>query len=230
MEKQTFEYCRGLKEKGYDLCIQPVRVSQYTDEEFVAMLKMFAPLKPKAIYVVDSWGTENAENLLHYMELADQHLPADIAIGYHGHNNMMHALAVAQRMLARNFDREIIIDASVYGIGRGAGNLNLEIIAKYLNEEYGKSYNLDPMLDVNELYLKDIFKKEEWGYSIPFFLTACNKCNPKYARYLWDERHLPMDQIRAILENLSDEQKVIFDKKETERLLEAYLAGKAAGK
>lgn len=227
--EEGFEYCKGLVEKGYHLCVQPVRVSQYSDEEFVAMLNQFAVLKPMAIYVVDSWGTDNPEDLLHYMRLADQHLPKDIAIGYHGHNNMMHALSVAQDMLREQFNREIIIDASVYGIGRGAGNLNLELIAKYMNERYGKSYDIFPMLQVNDKYVQDIFKKEAWGYSIPFFLTAYYKANPKYARYLWDELRLSSDEIRYIMAGLSDENKVIFDKKNADILLKEYHEKKGWG-
>lgn len=219
---EGYDYCKGLVEKGYKICIQPVRVSQYTDEEFIALVKRFSELNPLAVYVVDSWGMDNPEELLHYMHLADQYLPADIAIGYHGHNNMMHALSVAQDMLREQFEREIIIDASVYGIGRGAGNLNLELIAKYMNEMYGKSYDVFPMLDINEKYLQDIFKKEQWGYSIPFFLTAYNKCNPQYVGYLSNELKLDTDAIAFVLKQLSDEEKVIFSKAAANRCLEQY--------
>ena len=219
---EAYDYCKGLAEKGYQLCIQPVRVSQYSDEEFIALCDRFSSLHPLAIYVVDSWGMNNSEELLHYIHLADQHLPAEIAIGYHGHNNMMHALSVAQDVLREKFDREIIIDASIYGIGRGAGNLNLELIAKYMNEMYGKSYNIFPMLDINEKYLQDIFKKEQWGYSIPFFLTAYHKCNPQYARYLWDELRLDTDTINFVLQELSEQDKVIFTRQAADRCLEKY--------
>lgn len=222
--EEGFDYCKGLVEKGYRLCIQPVRVNQYSDEEFIALIRRFSELQPLAIYIVDSWGTDNSEELLHYMRLADKHLPQGIAIGYHGHNNMMQALGVAQEMLREKFVREIIIDASVFGIGRGAGNLNLELIAKYMNEKYGKTYDLFPMLDVNDKYVQDIYKIEKWGYSIPFLLTAYYKCNPKYARYLWDELRLSADQIRYVLAGLSDESKIIFSKKDANFCLEKYHA------
>lgn len=220
--QEGYDYCIGLVEKGYKICIQPVRVNQYSDEEFIAMVQKFSKLNPLAIYVVDSWGTDNPEDLLHYMHLADQYMAPGIAIGYHGHNNMMHALAVAQEMLRANFQRKIIIDASVYGIGRGAGNLNLEIIAKYMNERYGKHYDLYPMLDVNDKYIQDIFKKERWGYSVPFLLTAIHKANPRITRYMVDELHLNTDEIRYVLEHLSDESKIIFQKKDVDACLLEY--------
>ena len=215
--QEGYEYCKGIVEKGYRLCVQPARVSQYSDDEFVSMVKQFSKLSPMAIYVVDSWGTENAEGLLHYMHLADENMPAEIALGYHGHNNMMQALGVSQAMLKENFSRDMIIDASVYGIGRGAGNLNLEIIAKYLNEQYGKKYDLLCAEKVNSKYIQDIFRKEEWGYSELFFLTAKYNCNPNYARYI---KKLGIDDYaEEILAYLPIEDKVIFSAERVDKAI-----------
>lgn len=207
-----YDYCKGIVERGYKLCVQPARVNQYSDEEFVSMVERFSTLNPMAIYVVDSWGTENAESLLHYMHLADDNMPAKIALGYHGHNNMMQALGVAQAMLKENFTRDVMIDASVYGIGRGAGNLNLELIAKYLNEEYQTEYDILPMLKVYEKNIVEIYQKEAWGFSIPYLLTAKYNCNPNYARYLETELKLGVEDIQRILSELPETDRIIFRK------------------
>lgn len=225
--EKGFAYCRGIIERGYKLCVQPARVSQYSDAEFVSMVKRFSELNPVAIYVVDSWGTENAEKLLHYMHLADDNMPAHIALGYHGHNNMMQALGVSQAMIQENFERDIIIDASVYGIGRGAGNLNLELIAKYMNEQYGKAYDLTPMLHVYNNYIQDIYAQEAWGYSIPFLITAMHKANPRCATYMAHELHLDNDAISYVLDHLPQKYKIIFDKKQIDAVLETYGKKKA---
>ncbi|MBR4703117.1 MAG: hypothetical protein IKO91_04675 [Oscillospiraceae bacterium] len=209
---EGFEYCRGIVEKGYRLCVQPARVDQYSEEEFVSMVRRFSQLDPLAIYVVDSWGTQNAEGLLRYMHLADGNMPQQITLGYHGHNNMMQALGVAQAMLREGFGRDIMIDASVYGIGRGAGNLNLEIFAKYLNEQYGKHYALEPMLETYEKWIKAIYELEPWGYSIPFFLTAKYNCNPNYARALGFGMKLDAGTIQRFLSGLSEEDRIIYRK------------------
>lgn len=214
--EEGYAYCKGIVEKGYKLCVQPARVDQYSDEEFVAMVNRFAKLNPLAIYVVDSWGTQNPESLLHYMHLADDNMPDHIYLGYHGHNNLMQALPAAQSMIHERFRRNIIIDASVYGIGRGAGNLNLEIMAKYLNETHGKNYSIFPMLRVYSDYIQTIYEQEKWGYSIPFFLTARNSCNPNYANYMSKTMHMAVDQMEMCLAGLSDEDRVIFRKNAVE--------------
>lgn len=213
--QEGFEYCKGIVEKGYKLCVQPARVSQYSDEEFVAMVKKFSTLNPLAIYVVDSWGTQNPEDLLHYMHLADENMPQNVSLGYHGHNNMMQALSAAQVMIHENFQRDIIIDASIYGIGRGAGNLNIEIIAKYMNEQCGKQYNIEKMIHVYEKYIKNIYAVEPWGYSIPFYLTARYDCNPNYARY-FVKKNLSCMYFDKFLKQLNGVDKVIFSLKAIE--------------
>lgn len=209
--QEGFEYCKGIVEKGYSLCVQPARVSQYSDEEFVAMVKQFSTLDPFAIYVVDSWGTQNPEDLLHYMHLADENMSEKISLGYHGHNNMMQALPAAQAMIHEKFERNIIIDASVYGIGRGAGNLNIEIVSKYMNEQCGKTYNIEFMLQVYEKYIKDIYCIEPWGYSILFYLTAKYDCNPNYARYFMkNKNNLNSLNFDKFLKQLNNTDKIIF--------------------
>ena len=47
--QEGYEYCKGFAEKGYDIFVQPARVEQYSDEEFIAMLKLYSSLNPKAI-------------------------------------------------------------------------------------------------------------------------------------------------------------------------------------
>ena len=222
MLDEGFRYCKGLVEKGYRLCIQPVRTNQYSDDEFSGMVRRFSELEPMAIYVVDSWGTQNPENILHYMEIADQIVPEKTALGFHGHNSMMQALSITQAVLGAGFSHDLIVDASVYGIGRSAGNLHTELIAKYLNEEYGKKYRVLPILKIYEDYISKIREREAWGYSIPYLLAATHKCNPAYAKYLSGQKKLGVEAMEYVLTHLSAESKIIFSKQDADDCLEEY--------
>lgn len=219
---EGFRYCKGLVEKGYRLCIQPVRTNQYSDDEFFAMVHRFSELNPMAIYVVDSWGTQNPEDILHYMHIADRIVPQGVALGFHGHNSMMQVLSITQAVLKEGFYHDLIVDASVYGIGRSAGNLHTELIAKYLNEEYQKSYKIMPILRIYEEYIQAIREKEAWGYSIPYLLTATYNCNPAYAKYLSVEKKLGAEAIEYVLTHLSVESRIIFSKQDADRYAEEY--------
>ena len=209
MLKEGFEYCRGIVQKGYRLCVQPARVSQYDDIEFVDMIKTFSELNPMAIYIVDSWGTMYKEDLVHYLKLADENLKEGILIGYHGHNNLMQAFDTAEAFIKANSKRDLIIDSSVYGMGRGAGNLNTEVIAKFLNENCGKSYKVEPLIQIFDKYLSDIYKKEKWGYSIPYFISAKYNANPDFARY-YKKSGVSDEIIEKCIKAIPKEERIIF--------------------
>ena len=218
MLKEGFEYCKGIVEKGYKLCVQPARVNQYSDEEFIDMIKLFNQLNPMAIYVVDSWGTMYKDELLHYFQLADKYLAKDISIGYHGHNNMMQAFEVACKFIEQNISRDLIIDSSVYGIGRGAGNLNTELFAKYMNEKFNCSYNLDEISEIYDRYISEIYKKNKWGYSVPYFITAKYNCNPNFASY-YEKKNIPTSVIKNCISLMSPEERIIFNEEFAENIL-----------
>ena len=218
-----FDYCKGIVDRGYKLCVQPARVDQYTDQDFVSMLRLFQQLNPMAIYIVDSWGTQNTEQIMHYAELADNVLDINIALGYHGHNNLMQALGTATTFINSGMSRDLIVDGSIYGIGRGAGNLNLEVFAKYLNETKDKQYDTTPMLSIYENCVKKIYNNHIWGYCIPYFLTAKYNCNPNYGEYLGIIKGLTAMEIDKVLQALTPEDKVLYSAQKAEEYISQIL-------
>lgn len=83
-----------------------------------------------------------------------------------------------------NLRRDIIIDASIYGIGRGAGNLNTELIADFVNKSYSTHYDTLPLLEVIDEFLNSLMKSNPWGFTPAQFLSATYNCHPNYATYL----------------------------------------------
>lgn len=223
--KKGYEYCKGIVKKGYKLCVQPARVDQYSDEEFEDMITMFSELSPYAIYVVDSWGTLTTHQIMHYVKIADDILPSSISIGYHGHNNMLQAYGTATTFVEYKFkdNRDIIVDASVYGIGRCAGNLNLEIFASYLNMYCDKKYAIEPMVEVYERCVKDIYLKHQWGYCVPYFITAIYNCHPNYGYYYSQIAKLSEIDINKIVSSIEGEDKVLYCKETADKYIKKIL-------
>ena len=217
--REGFEYCKGIVEKGYKLCVHPARVDQYSYEEFVEMIDLFSTLNPYAIYVVDSFGSQDKKNLFQYLDLADRHLREDTRLGYHGHNNLQQAFATTEALLEQNLARDLIIDASVYGIGRGAGNLNLELLVKYMNERHGTSYDYAPMLSIYDLYLSKIYSETPWGYSFAYYLAALHGCNPNYVDFYVYQHGVTKTELNTIFSKLTEEAKIIFSKETAMRYL-----------
>ena len=75
-------------------------------------------------------------NLKHYFEMLNDNLKPEIAIGYHGHNNFQMGYANCIAMLAYETDRTMLVDGTLYGMGKSAGNLPIELMSMYLNGNY----------------------------------------------------------------------------------------------
>lgn len=230
LQDEALKYCEELVKKGYKVSIQPDRVNQYSLAEFQELVKKFAAIHPWAIYIVDSNGFLNQRELLKYLQAADACMPEEICLGYHGHNNLLQAIGTAERFCELELNRDIILDASVTGIGRSSGNLNLELIAEFLNANYGKNYEIQKMAWVYDTVLKPIEKTNRWGYSFGTFLTSAAKTNPNYAAYLEEQFHMSNADIAGVLEYLSEKDRVIFNKAAVEEYVKKYLKNNGRNK
>ncbi len=177
-------YAQELKRRGYEVAIQATRTDQYTLEEFADFVKAFSEMSPKAIYIVDTFGLFAKEKLLDYAAVTDASLYPQAYLGYHAHNNMQQAVSNMMAVCEHPWKHELMLDASVMGIGRGAGNLCLELLEKYLNERFGTKYELGYVYECADKYIQPIYEESPWGYSIPYLLSAINGCNPSYVQYL----------------------------------------------
>ena len=117
---------REILRKGYGLLLQPMVTTRYSDEEFrsliIAAQTQLAEMA--AFYIVDSFGVMNQEEIAARVHLADEILCPDMILGIHLHNNRGLAFANAiEAMHAVGENRSLLIDGSLSGIGKGAGNL-----------------------------------------------------------------------------------------------------------
>lgn len=200
-----------------------VSTDQYTDKEFINGLERFKDLHPYGITIVDTFGMIKRKDFSRLVMLADNNLDNDVALCYHAHNNLQQAFENAQAMVEMNLKRDICIDACVFGMGRGAGNLNLELFAGYMNDNHGKNYQISPILEIMDEYLEDIYKKKFWGYSLPLYLSASFGCHPNYAIFLAEKQTLSVRAFREVFQLISKEDKAIFKKDVAEKYYRKYL-------
>ncbi|MEA2029112.1 MAG: 3-deoxy-manno-octulosonate cytidylyltransferase, partial [Campylobacterota bacterium] len=179
-------------------------------------------LKPHAFYIVDSFGSIDKKDFMRFFLLTDHRLSDDIAIGFHGHNNMQFVFANAINMIESTTSRHIIIDSSVFGMGRGAGNLNSEIILDYLNKYYAKNYNVEPLLEVMDDYIERLYKTNPWGFTPSQYLSARHEVHPNYATFLTNKKRLSIAAINEIMSSIEEERKNSFSKEYIEGLYIDY--------
>jgi 4-hydroxy 2-oxovalerate aldolase len=206
------ELCMELQQNGYKVFFQPMVTMRYTDEELLQLIRWTNINKPSAFYIVDSFGTMRKKDILRIFFLVDNNLCEDIRIGFHSHNNLQLSFSNAQELITLNSAREIIIDTSVFGMGRGAGNLCTELMIQYINENIKNKYNIMPILEVMDEYIMPIFNMHSWGYSVPYYIAAVNDCHPNYASYLSNMQTLLVKDINCIIKMIEPNKKYLFDK------------------
>ena len=220
LREQALLFCEELKKLGYIVFAQLVSVTAYSDEELLDLCRIANERKPDAVSMVDTYGLTHQKDLRHILEVLDQNLEKNIAIGYHGHNNFQMGYANCQMVLAYSAetDRDLLVDGSLYGMGKSAGNAPIELVAMHMNNEYGKNYHLSQYLEAIDANIMQFYQPATWGYSLFFFIAASNDCHPDYVKQLTNKHTLSIKQMTELLGKLQGEKKLLYDKDYMEKL------------
>lgn len=224
LRKEALEFCAKLKELGYMVFVQLVAVTSYEDEEMEDLIRLANEVQPYAVSMVDTYGLMYQNNIMHYFELLDAGLKPEISIGYHGHNNFQMGYANCIAMMSLNTKRNLLVDGTIYGMGKSAGNAPIELIAMWMNENLGKKYHLSQILEAIDANIKTFYSPATWGYNMFFFVAARNECHPNYVSYLLNKRTLSIKSVNQILEKLEHDKKLYYDAEYIERLYKDYQA------
>lgn len=219
---EALDFCRQLKELGYIVFSQLVSVTSYTDEEMLDLIRLANEAKPDAVSMVDTYGLMHQNNLRHFIDLLDKNLDPDIALGYHGHNNFQMGYANCIAMLEYKTDRTMLVDGTLYGMGKSAGNAPIELIAMHMNQKYGKDYKISQMLEAIDVNIMNFCQPTTWGYNLFFYLAASNDCHPNYVADLMNKKTLSIKSINELLSRLEGDKKLLYDKKYMEDLYLEY--------
>lgn len=211
--RESIEWGKTIISKGYDLYIQPMVCMRYSDEEYLELIQTCNKElnQAKGFYLVDSFGQMDNISLLHKLELTDQHLIPDMKLGFHAHNNRQLAFSNALSFLEYNARHDVMLDASIMGMGKGAGNLCTELIEAVLNNE-GASYNTTVIYSAISEYFANQQKKTPWGYSLDYYLASLYSCTPSYIKIFTSDERVTTDKLIDLLKNMPEEKKAACDR------------------
>lgn len=203
-----------LENKGYDVYIQPMVVVSYTEDELLELIDLVNSRIPsaKAFYIVDSFGQMQPNDVKKLLNIVDVNLAKGIKIGFHGHNNMQMAYANSIEFVKTNSIHEKMIDCSLMGMGKGAGNLPTELISSYLNNNFSKSYNASEIYNVIDKIIKKYSERFKWGYCPEFFLSAKYGCTPSFVNYFINNYNVSLEDLDELLSMLDDDKKIASNK------------------
>lgn len=195
--------CRVIKEKGYKLFVQPVDILGYSDMELIEFLQMVNEVEPYCLSIVDTFGSMYQEDLHRVFELINHNLVKTCKIGFHSHNNMQLSNALSQEFIRMTVGkREIVVDGTINGMGRGAGNTPTELVAQYMVSQLGYGYDMDAILDVIDGYMDNIRTRCSWGYNTPYFVAGCFSAHVNNIAYLLKKNSIKSKDIRYILNKI----------------------------
>lgn len=196
----VIDFCKEIKRKGYKIFIQPVDILGYSDIELIEFIEMINTLEPYCLSIVDTFGSMYVEDLRRVYEIINHNLIPNCKIGFHSHNNMQMSSALSQEFLRMTFGkRNVVVDATISGMGRGAGNTPTELIAQYMVSKLGYNYDIDALLDVIDEYMDNIRSRCSWGYSTNYFIAGAYGAHVNNIAYLSKKNSIRYKDIRYIL-------------------------------
>ncbi|MDR1687134.1 MAG: hypothetical protein LBS21_00795 [Clostridiales bacterium] len=217
----AFEFCREIKRKGYKVFAQPVGILRYSMAELLDLIAGFNEIEPYCFSIVDTFGSMYFEDLRLKLAVIHSELLPDIKLGFHSHNNKELSNALSMEFVnIMKSERNICVDATLYGIGRGAGNTRTEIIVDYLNKRLGKNYDLPMILDIIDISVQEIASRKKWGYDLQMYLAGIFGSHINNVNYLSRKVSLRTKDIAWILNRLTDDERSRYD---YSRLDELYI-------
>lgn len=205
---------KRLKDKGYNVSLQLTNSKMYVSDVPKAieakekLVKSINEMKPVCVCFADTFGSLYPDEIKKLAKYFDEQIDNSIYFGMHTHNNMNLAFANIISFIDYfkliNSNRTIIVDGSITGMGRGAGNAPSEVLVNYLNKTEGKSYDVNLILKLIDDYLLKDFEKKNYGYNP--YLAVTGMCGSHISRYLKNSE-MKLEEFKKMLEGLTIEER-----------------------
>lgn len=181
----ALEMIKCISDKGYETSLNLMAVSTVNEEKLENMLKLTSRSDVNIVSIVDSFGSLYIDDVkvlaskyLSFLNSNGKH------VGIHAHNNTQMAYANTIEAIKCGVT---YVDATMAGLGRGAGNCNLELILGFLDD---KRYSMKPIIRCIQEYILPLKQKINWGQDIAYMLTAQHNMHPRSAiSFLKKETH-----------------------------------------
>ncbi|RAR47247.1 aldolase catalytic domain-containing protein [Flavobacterium lacus] len=186
----------AVKIMGFEVGFNVMYMSTWKNQ------KNFLELLPKVqgladyFYMVDSYGGVYPEDVKETIQLVKSYIPA-VPLGFHGHNNM--ELALVNTLVAIEEGCEIV-DATITGMGRGAGNVKTELLFTALNAKGKLEVDFNPLSKLVDSFTS-LQKSYEWGTNLPYMVSGAHSLPQKDVMDWVGKRFYSFNSIIRALQN-----------------------------
>lgn len=173
---EAVEMIQHCHELGYETTANLMAVSSISETEIDTVLEAIKPTPAMVMVIVDSFGHMYREQIdIIYSKYAKAMEGTGKAIGMHAHNNLQLGFAntIEAIILGANY-----ADATMGGLGRGAGNCPMELLLGFLRNP---KFKMRPVVGLLQNYIEPLREKVEWGPLLPFNLTGQMNRHPRAA-------------------------------------------------
>ena len=192
--EQSEPFIACAKRHGMFVCANFMKSYATAPKEFAAKARLSQKFGADVVYIVDSAGGMLTSEMEAYFKAVQD--ACDVQIGFHGHNNL--DLAVANSLRAIELGAAIV-DTSLQGFGRSAGNTPTEVFLSVLKRS-GLDMGIDPLtvMDISEKYIRPLVQRH--GYDSIDVVTGLSQFHSSYmgvirefsSKYRIDPRRLIM--------------------------------------
>ena len=203
------EFVRYFRGEGYQVGVNLMGISLLDEEKIAHAMTLVQAMKPDVFYVADSFGSMLPQDVSGLVGLLRQHYQGPI--GIHTHDNQGLAFANTLRALDEGVE---YIDATLTGMGRGAGNLATEQILLWMQNrsDERERYHSSRVLDIIHDYFQPLKEQYRWGFNYVYMLSGLSNTHPVYCMELCDGNKFSMSSISAILGNIPPKKRAAFDR------------------
>ncbi len=193
--------------QGYETFLQLMGITAYSDTQLCAVLDAVeASGAVDCISLGDSYGSLIPQRTEQLVDLVKAHTSRKTAL--HAHNNMQLGMANVLAALHAGAD---IVDGSIYGMGRGGGNVPTELMVTYFEKQGNKQFHALALLELIDRQMLRMAREYSWGYSLAALISGVYECHPYYTERLIEKREYTIEQVLKTAQMVDQTAVVGFD-------------------
>jgi 4-hydroxy 2-oxovalerate aldolase len=194
---RALSLAKSVRALGFEVALNVMYMSKWSaNKEFLNLLSKMDKIVDY-FYMVDSFGGVYPKEVMDTISLVRS--KTSVKLGFHGHNNLEMALANTLAAIDAGID---IVDATITGMGRGAGNLKTELLLTTLNSKGVIDFPYNELSKVVDDFTF-LQQKHGWGTNLPYMFSGANSLPQKQVMEWVSKRYYSFNSIIRALNNQS---------------------------
>nr|WP_252726768.1 hypothetical protein [Polaribacter vadi] len=220
---RAIELAKTVKAAGFEVAFNVMYMSNWKNDPSFLDALVGVDDVIDYFYMVDSYGGVMPQDVKDTITMVRS--KTSVPIGFHGHDNL--EMALINTITAKEAGCEIL-DATITGMGRGAGNLKTELLLTYLESAENLPIAYNELSSVVSEF-EEMRKHYQWGTSLPYMFSGAKSLPQKQVMEWVGMNRYPLGSIINALNNkkqeVADNLKLATLKKESKYSKAIILGG-----